>query len=198
MDTRVKERLVGAAVLVGIIVAFVPEMLSGPRHENSAPASSDQVRTYTIDLSRGADASGPPREVVPAEAPAADPAPAPETGATTPASEQETQSTSVDSTAASSSNEPPATPAAPAAREAATVDSGWAVQLGSFANRENAERLAQALRKDGYRAFVSRSGSGASTRHRVRVGPEQVRSNAEALAQRLRREGRDVSIVSHP
>jgi len=190
MDTRIKERLVGAAVLVGIIVALVPEMLSGPRQENPAPASGDQVRTYTIDLSRDAGAGGPPREVLPSDAPVVTPAPTPEGAAPEePAAQVEAAPPKPEEAAASP---------APTPREPAAVDSGWAVQLGSFASRDNAERLARELRQRGYRAFVSRFDSGKSVRHRVRVGPEQDRSKAEALAQRLRRDGQQVSIVEHP
>ncbi len=52
METAVKERLVGAVVLVGLIVALVPEMLSGPRREATParPSADGTVRTYTIDL----------------------------------------------------------------------------------------------------------------------------------------------------
>jgi DedD protein len=206
MDTRVKERLVGAAVLVGIIVALVPEMLSGPRDDIPAPASGDdQVRTYTIDLSREPGASGPPREVIPGDAPVVTPAPPPENAAPedTPAESPDTVSSGSapafpaekPSTQASRA-EPPTQ--APQVAEPPAVESGWAVQLGSFARRDNAERLAKDLRQRGYRAFVSHVGAGDSARHRVRVGPEQDRTKAEALAQRLRREGRQVSIVAHP
>src|SRR5262245_47794441 len=59
MDTRVKERLIGAVVLIGIIVAFVPEMLSGPRPPGPAAAPAEKaLRTYTIDLQPPAPDSG--------------------------------------------------------------------------------------------------------------------------------------------
>jgi DedD protein len=74
--------------------------------------------------------------------------------------------------------------------------SGWAVQLGSFSNAENAERLAAELRKRGYKAYVSRTQSGGQPRLRVRVGPEQERARAEQLAERLRREGRQATVVA--
>src|SRR5215510_16523716 len=59
MDTRVKERLIGAVVLIGIIVAFVPEMLSGPPPSgaNAAPQEKS-LRTYTIDLAPPAPDTG--------------------------------------------------------------------------------------------------------------------------------------------
>jgi DedD protein len=51
----VKERLVGAAVLVAAAIILIPEMLSGPKEKQPARASSQQsspLKTYTIDLSR--------------------------------------------------------------------------------------------------------------------------------------------------
>ncbi len=53
METRVKERLVGAAILVGLIVILVPELLSGPKSPMPGAAHSGDaaLQTYTIDLS---------------------------------------------------------------------------------------------------------------------------------------------------
>jgi DedD protein len=56
VDRHLKERLVGAAVLVAAAIILIPEMLSGP-HEGSATQSNPAaevpdggVKTYTIDL----------------------------------------------------------------------------------------------------------------------------------------------------
>ncbi len=59
VDRHLKERLVGAAVLVAAAIILIPEMLSGPRdsvavqHESAVSGASDPngVKTYTIDLS---------------------------------------------------------------------------------------------------------------------------------------------------
>ena len=57
MDTAVKERLVGAAVLVVVVVLVVPALLTGPRPpaEPAEPASGD-TRVVEIDLSGNGDA----------------------------------------------------------------------------------------------------------------------------------------------
>jgi DedD protein len=201
LDTRVKERLVGAVVLVAIIVALVPEMLSGPRPD-SAPSTDEQRRTFTIDLSEGATGTAP-REVSHPEVPMAAPLPLP---AESPAGEvpqspppQQAESQAPAAAPAASTRDRSQTDArtepAPPSR---VTNAGWAVQLGSFASKENADRLAAELKQRGYRAFVSRFDSGRSVRHRVRVGPEENRQGAEETASRLRREGRQVSIVAHP
>jgi DedD protein len=54
LETRAKERLTGAVILVAVIVLLVPELLSGPAHAPSvrgAPSEELPVRSYTMDLS---------------------------------------------------------------------------------------------------------------------------------------------------
>src|SRR5688572_9382409 len=64
MEILAKERLVGAAVLVTLIVLLVPELLSGPNHPTTEPASErtdpSAMRTYTIDLSAPAGSATTP------------------------------------------------------------------------------------------------------------------------------------------
>ena len=52
MESRAKQRLTGAIILVALFVLLVPELLTGPR--NSQPpaetAGDDGLRRYTIDL----------------------------------------------------------------------------------------------------------------------------------------------------
>ena len=67
METRVKERLIGAVILVALIVALVPEILSGPHQASDTGSSAEQsVRTYTVDL----EAPDLPTETPPAVTPA--------------------------------------------------------------------------------------------------------------------------------
>jgi len=78
MDTRLKERLVGAVALVLIVVLVVPELLTGPR-KTSPPAATEapaQVRTVVVDLAHSEADSGP-RAAAADAAPVLAPAPAP-------------------------------------------------------------------------------------------------------------------------
>ena len=63
MDRRVKERLVGASILVVIIVLIVPELLSGPASTPAPaalPASAPEpVRNVTVDLATSKPALEP-------------------------------------------------------------------------------------------------------------------------------------------
>jgi DedD protein len=77
VERRVKERLVGAAVLMAAAIILIPEMLSGPRRDERAatsqPSGDTSLKTYTIDLNRspgavptaGVDERAPPPEVNP-------------------------------------------------------------------------------------------------------------------------------------
>jgi DedD protein len=78
------------------------------------------------------------------------------------------------------------------------VVAGWAVQVGSFRSRENAQGLADSLAASGYRAFLARHSRGGQTWYRVRVGTEQTRGAAEEIQARLRRDGESTTIVRHP
>ena len=69
------------------------------------------------------------------------------------------------------------------------------VQLGSFALKVSAERLARELKADGYPAYVSPVQRGARELFRVRVGPLADRQSASAYFTTLRAAGKDVAIV---
>ncbi|HXQ31279.1 MAG TPA: SPOR domain-containing protein [Steroidobacteraceae bacterium] len=224
METRFKERLIGAIALVTIVVIVVPELLTGP-HPPSAPtpaSGATPVRTVTIDLAapeRGA-ISHAPTSTAAASVPAATPAGGPPTSppstgptaapgggsvltvqptASGPPPAAPAPATAAPGTGAPGSEQaaptaaPPVAPPAPAV--AARAATGWVVQLGSFAGRGNAERLATSLRAKGYAAFVAEFRASGRVLYRVRVGPEQDRARAEAVAARLAREGHRGSVA---
>ena len=197
LENRTRERLTGAVILVAVIVLLVPELLSGPRGtapQALAVVDEAPVRSYTLSLgdtrqsTAAATADGvhpdwpPPNSPVPV----APPPPAAADAATKP----------VTGSAGSATSSAPARPASdkakspPAAGAAyATAAHEWAVQVGSFSSRENADRLAHSLKLKGYGAFVSESSSRGRNWYRVRVGPERDRAAADAVAARLRAAG---------
>ena len=53
MDRRVKERLIGATILVALIVLIVPELLSGPKPAPVAPLAAglpSSTRNVSVNL----------------------------------------------------------------------------------------------------------------------------------------------------
>ena len=73
--------------------------------------------------------------------------------------------------------------------EGADVDRDlkWAVQVASFSQEENADRLIARLRGDGYAAFVSHIKQGGEPGARVAVGPLIERGAAARLKAELDR-----------
>ncbi|MBL8267380.1 SPOR domain-containing protein [Steroidobacter sp.] len=92
MERPVKERLIGAAVLMAAAVILIPEMLSGPDRDpvdqpaktaaNGEGAGEASIKTYTIDLSQSPGAQpATPVEQTETRAPPPEEAPPPETSA---------------------------------------------------------------------------------------------------------------------
>lgn len=219
MDTLVKERLTGAVILVGLIVVLVPELLSGPirrpvdTHGTVLPSEKPTLRSIIINLDEtrpdgGAARPQPsapavPAAVEPAAAPAASgssqPASPPSTAAATQPPPAATLPVTSPTHAVVAPRAPPSavqpsggTP--PAATPAASSGAGFVVQLGSFANRANAERLAQQVHALGYPVGVSRGTTGRRL-YRVRVGPTRERAAAEQLAAKLLAQGHKGAVV---
>lgn len=192
-DRALKERIVGAIVLVIFAILVVPIFLDGAADEQEIVSesvtlpgqNSQDRRKQTIVLSRDRN------EPVPA---AQSPAPADDRPA-----DARQQQVATGGPAGDKPAPEQATPRQPAASPAAiTSETGmWAVQLGSFKNKENADRLAASLRSQGYSAFISQQQKGAAL-HRVRVGPQKDRQSAEAIAAQLAKSGHKGQVVPHP
>ncbi|MEL7297884.1 MAG: SPOR domain-containing protein, partial [Pseudomonadota bacterium] len=129
----------------------------------------------------------------------------------TPASSADTETntdTARDTNAAAETqSEPPATiepapeveaPVRDAPPTGAASGQLWAVQLGSFGDPANAQRLAASVREYGMIAFVSEVESNGRTMHRVRIGPQASRAESDAIVNRLRDEGTDARVVAYP
>ncbi|MFQ6006503.1 MAG: SPOR domain-containing protein [Woeseia sp.] len=189
MDRVLKERVIGAGVLVAFAVLVVPVFLDGPSIDTeivsepvTLPGQNDQTRrSQTIVLDRDrtepvpTSSNGP--EIKPAEGNAKAAVVADKRGP------------------APAKNPPKST----ADKAPAVSPTGmWAVQLGSFSNQANADRLAADLRDEGYAAFLSQLRTESGPLHRVRIGPQKDRGAAEAIAARLKSDGHIGQVVTHP
>lgn len=208
MDRALKERIIGAVVIVLFVVLVVPVFLDGKSDDSRIvservplPGQAEQeLQTIVLDRDRkepvpaaGAgvtDESTPKPQVAIAKK---DPPPA--TPEAPLAAQQEAIEVEVES-----EDQKPAPAPAPAPKPAASASQTgmWAVQLGSFGSQENAERLAADLRKQGFAAFLSQLSTGSGPLHRVRIGPQKDRESAEAMAERLAKAGHKGQVVPHP
>ncbi|MEA3413196.1 MAG: SPOR domain-containing protein [Pseudomonadota bacterium] len=211
MDSLLKQRLIGTAVLIALAVIFVPVLLDGTgwreRRAPDAEIPPEPDFTFSRSLPSMSDAR---REVIPSVPPPVesrgiDPDPYPEaataTGDASPESEprrqsvvssdadrepEETGSTRDDKQDAGTTTAG-STDKTPAAETKSASRLGWVVQVGSFSSRKNAESLGAKLRASGYRrTFIEPVGSGASRRYRVKVGPEKDKAAAMTTRSRLK------------
>ncbi|HEY6643578.1 SPOR domain-containing protein [Povalibacter sp.] len=187
MERHVKERLIGAAVLVAAAVILIPEMLSGRGGDvtdDSAVATRSAgdvpLKTYTIDLTK-----------LPSQPAALDlqtlttTASPPE--ATPPA---DTQPAPVESSPASQaipeSERPGSTPAAPATVPTVAPQPAAAVANGPASSAPTVSASASPA------APVKSSSSGAWA---VQLGSFSSRATADNMANKLRGEGYDAFVM---
>jgi DedD protein len=204
MDLSLKQRLLGAAVLIALAVIFVPMFMSG-----SGPQKPATMETTTLAIPPAPDREFQTRDlsvaapVKPADdnrITAVDTAAAPKPLDTTPTPE-------VAPTAPSSATIPeaakpqPAKPEVakpeaatpkPAANESARLEPGIAangryfVHLGVYSSGKNAADLVAALKKDGFAAYAEATDFQGKSAERVRVGPFADRAAAEAARLRIK------------
>lgn len=210
MERQLKERIVGAIVIVALGIIVIPWLLDGPAQSPrpveralELPPAEQAGRTYTIPLD---PAAGPPVAIESGAAPP--PAPRPGAGAIQrpgrePAAaelqppqpapvEPPPRATPQPAPQAAPRPAPQAAPASPPPPVPAPATSGdgpWTVQVGSFSQPQNAEGLQRQLRAQGFESFVSRIATDAGSMYRVRVGPVPDRQSADDLLARVRAAG---------
>jgi DedD protein len=214
------------AVLIVLIVPELLSGPPGPVPAAVSPrlpvrAASEPVRNVTVDLATSkapepdpaaaetaASSSAPPPEAPPSEDGASADAPPAETSHAAPAPSTEssgpveTASPAPTSVSPAAPNppitvNPPVTAKPPLAAKAA-IPAGrpWAVQLGSFASRANADKLERQLKARGFSVYIVPGGSGTSLRYRVRIGPMADRGTATQTLAKLKSAGQAGSLVA--
>lgn len=198
MDSPLKQRLIGAAVLAALAIIFLPMLLKGPDVKEpdaaevplSMPATpGGEFETRELPLTtpeQSAPAGGvlgmpkgaTPAETVPEDAVASA---TPEEAALPQAKPAAAE---VAPTAAKPTTPAPvAAPSTPAATpaEAARVGAGnIVVNVGSFANPASANALAAKLRAAGLPVMAEKVQIASGPATRLRVGPYASRAGAEA------------------
>jgi len=178
MDASLKQRLVGAVVLVALAVIFLPMLVKGPAPDSGVSNVSMRIPAEPVAEGNPAHNADSVSQDLPLVAPAAAP-----TGGVSgmPASMAE-----------------PVPGAAAEASQAATpltaVAAGdFAVSFGSYATPADADKVIAALRAaglPGYREAVTIAGQSAQ---RVRIGPFADRAMAESARLRSAQVRGDIS-----
>ncbi|MET4728699.1 cell division septation protein DedD [Lysobacter enzymogenes] len=170
MEPALKQRLIGALVLIALAVIFLPMLIKGPAPESGAsdvpltlPDQPQGGQTETRELPLVTPGDAPSSGMVGMERPQ------PEPNGAAPAGNGQTLPT-VDTAAGREGMQP-----------AATAGGDYAVSFGSYASAGDADRVIAALqgaRLPGYQETAA--GANGRTVYRVRIGPFATQADAEA------------------
>jgi len=188
MDDLLKQRLVGAIVLVALGVIFIPVLLEGP-NQTLVPEMDDMPtpETHAPEL--------PLKPFPPIQKPEQE-----ERAVIT----DETAVEAVDESEAKTTSAPAVAPPRPVeepvtvGKPAMVVPAGsWSVQVVSLSNKTNALALRDKLRKGSFATQVEQVRVDGKTHYRVRVGPFLKRIEADQvrkqIAERFEQDGRVMS-----
>ncbi len=167
MDTALKQRLIGAVVLVALAVIFLPMLIKGP-----APDSG--VSDVPLDVPAAPGGQYETRElplVTPGNAPAGGVVGLDEKPAAAPATASE----------AVPLGTAPAAATAGAMLPASTAGGNYAVNFGAYATPADADAVISRLKQSSLPAFREPTTINGKTAYRVRIGPYAERSDAEAV-----------------
>jgi len=209
MDAGLKQRLIGAAVLVALAVIFLPMLVKGPAPDSGVSDLSMRVPEApegdykTIDLPLVVPADAPQGGVLGTPEPAeGDPLPTVDT-ATAPRTEPAPDDDDAAELAAAPATPAPAAPApaAPTTTAAAaepklppTAAGGdYAVHFGAFANERDAQLVVRQLTEAGLAAYSEAFTLNDRPAQRVRLGPYASREAAEAVRVRAAQVRNDVT-----
>ena len=201
MDSALKQRLLGAAVLVALAIIFVPMFLGNtPPKSDSAVQSLDipplperkfETRTLPVEPSAqsgnalpSAAAPRSPDAVVTVDTRASG------TGATPPDSMAKPQVVAEPAKPSPAVTPVPDAKAVPApevkAPPAAAAGGRFSVNLGIYADERHAETLVERLKKLGHSAYSEPTEYQGKAALRVRVGPFSDRATAEAARLKIK------------
>ena len=155
MDTALKQRLIGAVVLVALAVIFLPMLVKGP-----APDSG--VSDVPLEVP-----AAPGGEYETRELPLVTPGSAPAQGAV-----------GLDGQVAAPAAEP--APAEGALQPPATAGGDFAVSFGAYATQADADAVLARVKQAKLPGFVEPATINGKPAFRVRVGPYADRAQAEA------------------
>ncbi len=195
METTLKQRLIGAAVIIALAVIFVPMILDGSGQEESVALNMEvpPEPTFTFDSNlpdpkaldelppMGMNESSDEPEVNAEENKKLEPAidePAVENKAVEINKEAEPAPVVQAKVIEATENHIETNPAL----------SAWAIQVAAFGEKSKALALQERLLASNLSAFTESSGSGDKSVYRVKVGPELKRENADKLRDKIEKE----------
>jgi DedD protein len=197
MDQMLKQRLIGAIVIIALAVIFIPMILEGPDDELSS-RTQDMPPAPTIDYQTEVELPVPEELTEPSE-PLADTTTEQEVSAIPEPPMSQPEAVILETEAPAKPAEPavakPTSPAIPSRSTTSISQGDWILQVGSFSQQANALSLRDRLKKSGYQASVKDVKAAGGTIHRVLVGPVSDRPAAEKLRNKLASEQKLTAMV---
>lgn len=210
MNPAMKQRLVGTLVLGSLALILIPLLLDGEGVEraplsrsippapvfDTTPLPEPERPEILADTLAPSDSTAEPEVVAASDLADASTDPASTAAASTDTTDSVTETPAADAvppatepapavTDTAAAEPPPPAPAAQSisapALDSAGLPEGWAVRLGVFGARANADRLQSRLVADGYKAYVRPVGVSTA----VLVGPVLTQNEAVALQTEL-------------
>lgn len=197
-----KQRIIGALVLVSLAVIFVPMMFDEPHTERETsdikipeeppfpevempePESTEppeyRIEETTTDLSPEPVPDPAMEQEAAEDEPAMAEAPEPvEPPATDDGQSEQSEASGEDQPSGSSDDGPVS------AEFTRSLEGAWVVQLGSFGSNENATRLREKVREKGYSSHLQSISRGDAKLTRVFSGPFAEKAEAEKAKEAL-------------
>ena len=191
MESALKQRLLGAAVLIALAIIFVPMFLS------NTPQQADNT-TLNLDIPKAPERKFETRTLPVVDTAANAPAPAPASDANKvvtvdtkapPQVDAHPENTPAPAPAPKppvAETKPAPAAAAPAAEPATATEGRFAVNLGIYADRGHADALVAKLKKSGFAAYDEATDYQGKPASRVRVGPFATRAAAESARLKIK------------
>jgi len=195
MDKALKQRLVGATVIIILAVIVLPMLLSGrseaPEHESSQIKLPPQPKELSFDTRRFPVGEGEDLTLPAAKESAVQDEPQQQEAA--PAREAPQPAPAKGVTAEQSARTPADLQPPQDTGEASADTPRYLVQVASFSSEKKANELAARLQAQKLPVLMDVVERDAGRFHRVRVGPFADRSRAEELVGRLADQSKDLS-----
>jgi len=178
MESPLLQRIVGAAVLVALGVIFIPVLLDGSGYKSR--------QLSELEIQQKPDFPPLRKNTVPSiKSPLRE-------------SSKSSSKSSGKSVATSKNTETKAS-ASHRKDHSKKAIRAFALQLGTFENIDNAEKLRNKLQKAGYASFVVPVVERKKNRYKVRVGPELEKKQLLKIKEKIKKAYKlDGYVVNHP
>lgn len=197
-ENPIRFRLVGAVILIVLAVIFLPWLLDGAGYEYMSGIEDPVPDAPTFvepDMALPSEARSSGRPL-----PSATPAPERQAddGPAQLHSLENGNAETADSAHGGDRRQPESGMGERAAQPG-EVRAGWAVQVGSYRNQDNATEQEARLREGGQPAFIDAAVAEGARIYRVKIGPLARREQAVELREDLQDEfGLSGIVVAHP